>query len=192
MNNEEEKLFKSFQKYSPISKEDWDFLSPKVQLVSFAKKQPFLRIGQSCDKLGLILSGSFRSYVFDKDREMNNYFFFENEFVSSYSDFLRQQESRVCIEALEPAQVLMISHDVIQSCYDSSKNWEKFGRVMAEKVFLDFVYRTHTFQSYSLDDRYEDLLKRHPQVFEKVPLYHIASYLGMERETLSRLRKRIK
>lgn len=79
----------------------------------------------------------------------------------------------------------------LQNAYNASKNWERFGRMMAEYSYKITTQKVESFLFLNGEERYLELLKMEPWLFNRIPLYHIASYLGLERESLSRLRKKI-
>ena len=81
--------------------------------------------------------------------------------------------------------------NTLEKAYHLSKNWERFGRIMAEKSCQLTTERMESFLFLNGEQRYLQLLATKPHIFEQIPLYHIASYLGLERESLSRLRKKI-
>jgi hypothetical protein len=92
---------------------------------------------------------------------------------------------------MEDSEVITFTSSQLHDNYNTSQNWERFGRIIAEKLFIDATERTESFLFLTGEQRYLNLLKRRPKIFERVPLYHIASHLGIERESLSRLRKKI-
>ena len=79
----------------------------------------------------------------------------------------------------------------LQKAYDQSHNWERFGRLISEQSYKLINQRVESFLFLNGEQRYLDLLKNQPYIFDRIPLYYIASYLGIERESLSRLRKKI-
>jgi CRP/FNR family transcriptional regulator len=79
----------------------------------------------------------------------------------------------------------------LQQAYSESHNWERFGRIISEACYLDAMRRSESFLFQNGEQRYLDLIKNNPQIFSRIPLYHIASYMGLERESLSRLRKKV-
>jgi CRP-like cAMP-binding protein len=68
---------------------------------------------------------------------------------------------------------------------------ERLGRILTEQAFIKFVEQTVEFQTLTAKERYENLLKNHPSIFQKVQLYHIANYLGIAPKSLSRIRKEL-
>ena len=91
---------------------------------------------------------------------------------------------------MEDAEVITFSQEVLLANYNKSKNWERFGRIMAEACYKKMNDRMESFLFLNGEQRYKLLVKNEPHILDRVPLYHIASYLGLERESLSRLRKK--
>ncbi|MEZ4850548.1 MAG: Crp/Fnr family transcriptional regulator, partial [Bacteroidia bacterium] len=75
--------------------------------------------------------------------------------------------------------------------YDQSKNWERFGRIIAESAYAIATNRFESFLFLSARERYLQMLHDYPRFIHRIPLYHLASYLGIERESLSRIRKEL-
>lgn len=75
--------------------------------------------------------------------------------------------------------------------YEKSKNWERFGRIIAESAYATATNRFESFLFLSAKERYLQMMKDYPLFLQRIPLYHLASYLGVERESLSRIRKEI-
>ncbi len=179
------------QRIAPVTDADCDMFIPFLKLKQYQKGSNFVAEGQISNEIGFIISGSFRVYYLLDGKEINANFYFENEFVVEYQSFLLQQPSHYYIEALEDSEVITFTSAELRSTYDKSHNWERFGRIIAEKLYIDATERAESFLFLTGEQRYLNLLKRRPKIFERVPLYHIASHLGVERESLSRLRKKI-
>lgn len=179
------------QRIAPVTDSDCDMFTPFLKIRTFAKGSNFVVEGQISNEIGFITKGSFRIYYLLDGKEINTNFFFENEFVVEYQSFLLQHPSKYCIQAIEDSEVITFTNAELISTYNTSHNWERFGRIIAEKLFIDATERTESFLFLTGEQRYLNLLKRRPKIFERVPLYHIASHLGIERESLSRLRKKI-
>jgi CRP-like cAMP-binding protein len=141
--------------------------------------------------MGFVNSGLFRMYYLSHGKEINTNFFFENNFLVDHDSFINQKPSRYFIQALEDSEIIAIDYQLLQKAYTSSKNWERFGRLTSELHIKMLAERVESFLFMEGKDRYLQLVKTHPCIFERVPLYHIASYLGMERESLSRIRRKI-
>ncbi len=174
-----------------LTKEDLDLFEPFLSVTTFAEKQLLLSEGEICREICFVTSGLFRIYYLSDGKEINTGFFFENEFVVDYESFINQKPSRFYIEALEDSVVIPLPHDLLMHAYNTSKNRERFGRMKAEEVARMTAERVESFLFMDGKARSLWLVKERPNIFERVSLYHIASCLGMERESLSRIRKAI-
>lgn len=179
------------QRIAPVTDADCDMFIPFLRIRPYAKGSNFVVEGQISNEIGFITKGSFRIYYLLDGKEINTNFFFENYFVVEYQSFLLQRPSKYYIQAMEDSEVITFTSAELKSTYNISHNWERFGRIIAEKLFIDASERAESFLFLTGEQRYLSLLKRRPKIFERVPLYHIASHLGIERESLSRLRKKI-
>jgi len=146
-----------------------------------------------CKDLGIVLNGIFRVYYYDQEinEEKNLFFFSEGQFIVSFRSFIYQYPCNYYIEALEDAEIIYIPYPDLQHLYDSSKGWEKFGRLLAEHFFNNLVSRTEDLLFMTHEERYVNLTKEHPKIVQRVQAYHIASFLGIKNPSLSRIRKRL-
>lgn len=174
-----------------LTKEDCSLFEPVLKTKQFRAKEHFLAEGKTCLEIGFINYGCFRTYYLSDGKEINTRFVFENDFVVDYDSFLEAKPSRYFIEALEDSEIVTFNLQALLDAYHQSQNWERFGRIMAEQSYKLTTRRVESFLFLNGEQRYLDLLKNDPQIFDRIPLYHIASYLGLERESLSRLRKKI-
>lgn len=160
---------------------------------SFKKGELFNDYKNVCKELGFVLKGTFRSYIIDeKSGEDKNLFFFsQNGIVTAYKSFVRQIPCEYYTEALTDAHIISINILDLQRLYQKSHEWERFGRLTAEMAANIVIERTESFLLKSPEERYLELIDTHPELHDKVPLYHISSYLGIQGPSLSRIRKRI-
>ncbi len=179
------------QKFSFLTEHDCALFEPSLRTITIPAKQLYLSEGQVCRELGFINRGSFRVYYMSDGKEINTHFCFENEFVMDYDSFLQQKPSRYWIQALEDAEIVVFNLQTLQNAYHHSHHWERFGRIMAEYSYTHTTSRVESFLFMDAEQRYLNLLTTQPTILDRVPLYHIASYLGIERESLSRIRKKI-
>ncbi len=174
-----------------ITEEDCNFFLPWLKVKQFKAREFFVVEGAVCKEVGFITKGAFRTYYVRDGKEINTCFYFENQFVVEYDSFLDNSASRYYIQALEDSEAVCFSQPIVQQAYEKSKNWEHFGRLMAEETYKIVAKRMEDLLFLDGEQRYLRLLETEPHLFERVPLYHIASYLGIERESLSRLRKKV-
>ena len=185
-------LFKNWlTQVSFLTKEDCSLFEPFLRTKRFKEKEHFLVQGKTCTEIGFINKGCFRTYYLAEDKEINTHFVFENQFAGDYDSFIEEKPSKYYIQALEQTEIVSFNLSALQNAYNQSQNWERFGRIMAEQSYKCTTQRVESFLFLDGEQRYLELLKNEPQIISRIPLYHIASYLGIERESLSRLRKKV-
>lgn len=146
-----------------------------------------------CNDLGLVVKGIFRIYYNEPDtnEQKNAFFFSENQFLVSFRSFITRYPCYYYIEALEDSEIVYISYRDLYSLYETHPNWGKFGRLLAELFFNYSQARMEELLFNSHEERYIKLLEEHPNIVNRIPGYHISSYLGITNPSLSRIRKRI-
>ena len=186
-------LQNTFKDFAGMSEEAFDLSSSYWHEKSFKKGELFNNYKNVCKELGFVIEGTFRSYIIDyKSGEDKNVFFFSrNGFVTAYKSFVRQIPCEYYTEALTDAHIVCINIFDLQKLYKQSHEWERFGRLTAEMAAYIVIERTESFLLKSPEERYLELIETHPELNEKVPLYHLSSYLGIQGPSLSRIRKRI-
>lgn len=191
--DEIEKLAFALNHFAGLSEKDFkmseNFWYPK----SYKKGEFYNLHGTVCTYFGFIVDGVFRSYTIDgKTGEEKNVFLYSaNGFVVSFKSFINQIPCDYHTQALTDASIIYIRYADLLSLYHQSHQWEKFGRLLAQEAFNVTMTRIEGFLLKSPEERYLDLIKQHPDIFNNVPLYHISSYLGIQGPSLSRIRKRI-
>lgn len=178
---------------SGMNKEDFDLSIPYWQVKTYNKDDYYNEYKNVCKYLGFVLNGVFRIYknIEESATEKNMLFFTDDQFMTSYKSFFSQQSCDYYTQAMTSSSVLYIHYDHLQKLYKLSPSWERFGRILAESALNAVMNNTEGFLFKTPEDRYRELIKNHPDIFQSVPLYHIASYLGIEGPSLSRIRKRM-
>jgi CRP-like cAMP-binding protein len=186
-------LNQAFNAISNITDEDWQMLEPDLRIQNFSKEENYLSAGQIEQRIGFITKGSFRwYYINEKGVEVNFHFFFDNNFVVEFESFISQKPSNMYIQAMEDSEVIILPlREHILELYGHSHHWSEFGRKIAESVYLLSASRVQDFLFRNAEERYIQLLKQHPDIFQRVSLTHISSYLGVQGPSLSRIRRRI-
>ena len=159
------------------------------------KKGDFLNMQMMvCTDLGFVITGIFRIYYHDpaSDTDKNLFFFSEQQFVVSFRSFISQNPCWYYIEAMEDSEIMLISYKDLHNLYEVNANWARFGRLLAELFFSYAQTRTEEFVFFSHEQRYLRLLEEHPNIIDRIPAYHISSFLGITNPSLSRIRKRVK
>ena len=160
---------------------------------SIAKNDFFNFRKSVCRHIGFIVSGLFRVYHVDPATALEHNIFFvpEDTFLVSLKSVLTQESCPYYVAALEDAELLVINSEQLQTLYTQSHGWERFGRLLAEQYFLLNQYKAESLLFRSAEQRYLDLLTQFPGITNRVALGHIASYLGIQGPSLSRIRARL-
>jgi CRP-like cAMP-binding protein len=184
------KLRKMFSQYVQIPEKEWKAVKPYVQFLKIKKGEYFIKEGQVCKQVGFLNEGVLRVYYMVDGKEMTSYFNsgHRNPIVSAFYSFLSTQPSLESIHALEDSELIVIDYESLEQLYDKSPIFQKLGRMMAEQNYLASVLRIYSLQHKPAQERYEELLRKYKHVIHLIPLHHIASYLGITPESLSRIR----
>jgi hypothetical protein len=133
--------------------------------------------------------GDSGSAFYIKDgKEISDWFAFENDFINSINSFHLNIPSPHYIDLLETSTIVEVSRDAISMLTEKHHCFEKLGRIAVTKTMLQLQQRIASIQFESALQKYESLLTMRPDITQRVPLTHIASYLGITLETLSRIR----
>lgn len=162
-----------------------------VSTLQFEVGSGYIRQQQDILQLGIIHTGAFRLYYFVGKKEMNIRFLLEGDALLDYNQFLSAGNHNFHFEALEKTEILFINLTKLFAGKDQS-----FIQSGINKLITEYIVRISTEHIganlfMSCEERYIRFFNENPEIFNRVPLYHIASYLGMEKESLSRIRRTI-
>jgi CRP-like cAMP-binding protein len=159
-----------------------------LKTVHLAKKEILQHADSVCNFIGYVEKGVLRSYIQKESDEFNLDFYLPCTWVSSYTSFLTRMPTQGNIQALTDTTVRLIAHDDYHRLLQSSNDWYRFGMYIANHLFVRKCRREASLLMDSADERYKLLLHSYPKIEQLVPQYHIASYLGIQPESLSRIK----
>lgn len=157
----------------------------------YKKGDFFLEEGRICKQVGFVVKGLMRYYINHDGEEKTYAFSQENDYVCNYESFLPKKPSSKIIQALEDSIVLVISYDDLQLLYANVNEGERFGRMAIEAVFIQLLKDINSFYTETPELRYERFINTHADLQQRISQYHIASFVGVKPQSLSRIRKRI-
>jgi len=194
MSDKNEFVARHMRSFASLTDQDIALGQPFWKSRTIKKGDFFNMQSMVCNDLGLIVKGIFRIYYHDPqtDADKNLFFFSENQFVVSFRSFISQKACWYFIEAMEDSEIVFISYQDLNYLYEVNTNWAKFGRLLAELFFSYAQTRTEEFVFFSHEQQYLRLLEEHPNILQRIPAYHVSSFLGITNPSLSRIRKRIK
>ena len=185
-----EALFSFFDSYVPLNEEERNELSVRVKARDLKRKAFFLQEGQTCHQYAFVVEGCFRTYSVDKEgKEHNLQFAAENDWLADISSFYNEKPSRLFIEAMEPARILLMEKSDLIFFYKHYPKFVRYFKVIFENKFVEMQNRVLQNISSTAAERYITFLEQYPHLSNRIPSIHIASYLGLTPEFLSKVRK---
>jgi CRP-like cAMP-binding protein len=176
--------------FVPLTPAEEDLIAHLFVAEELPKGGFFLRQGEVSRKVAFIVEGVFHNFRNRDGQEHTFYFGREQEFIGDYSSFLPAKPAVHAIQALEPARLLSISYDNLQRLYREVHAGERFGRLVAEMLFVDVLGQLTSFYEETPEERYARFVRTYPDLQRRVPQYYIASYVGVKPQSLSRIRSR--
>lgn len=186
-------LHKIITPFAGLTEDDISVSLPLWRKREISKGNFYNKQNVVCRDLGIIVKGIFRVYYYDPEteEERNIFFFSEGQFIVSFASFIYQYPCSYYIEALEDSEILYLNYDDLQNLYAKFKPWEHFGRILAEHFFIRSLDRAENLLFLTHEQRYLNLIKQHQNIVSRVASFHIASYLGIKNQSLSRIKKRL-
>jgi CRP-like cAMP-binding protein len=178
-------------KLSFLSKEARSLIYGIEEEKTWPKEAYLFREGEVCRHIYLVESGIIRATQLKDGKEINLYFRFEGEFVTNLKSLRAGCPSEYSLQAIEPAETVGFSKDALFHAYQASSEIESWGKQVVEQMLIAQEEHSTFFKLYSPEERYAYLLVHQPSLIQRVSLSHLASYIGITRESLSRIRKRL-
>ena len=186
-------LIKYFNSYSskPLADDEIDLIQSSFIPKKFRKKQYFLQEGDVCKYSAFVVKGAMRQYrVDDKGEEHIIKLFIENWWANDRESFMKKTPSNYFIDAWEDTDALIVTKDNLADLIDHLPPLSEWIRTLDTNFAAASQRRLNAAISLSAEERYHDLEETYPEFLQRFPLQIIASYLGINRETLSRIRRR--
>lgn len=176
-----------------IPEEELKKVHKQTKTLRIKKDEYFLRAGDIPKQIGYIKSGLMRLYYIDYNgNEVTKHFCLENTLAISYSSFLQQVESKLYIQAIEDTKLLAIDYKIYLELLAGHNCWQILAKKLAEMLFILLEKRESELLLNSAQERYLQFLEDYPDIEKRLNQYHIASYLNIAPESLSRIRKNLK
>ncbi|WP_320053288.1 Crp/Fnr family transcriptional regulator [uncultured Acetobacteroides sp.] len=157
--------------------------------VSLKKNGYLVEAGQRCTEVAFMVSGKLRVFHFDGANEVTCYFAMAGSFITSFPSFIRNKPSNEYIQAVEDSVLLVVHRDELERITLLIPQLQLFRRILTEEQYIAAEKRIEMLQTKSGQERYDLMMRYYPEVILSFPLQHIASYLGITPQHLSRLRK---
>lgn len=183
-------LFDHIQQYSQLGKSALKNLGAVLKQVELTKGELVITEGKVCQHVYFLEKGCLRGYYNLDGKEVTYWFAFENNFVTSFFSFITRKPAIENIQVLEDCTLWAITYEDLQRLYARHSDIERLGRIMHERYYVMLEERFVSNHFKEAKERYDNLLTHSPHILQRVPLGHVASYLGITQETLSRIRNK--
>lgn len=183
-----EKLLLLLNGILPLSQQLTEELILRLKSRQLAKKDFLLRAGHVCRNIYFVERGLLRCFYQKGDAEVSSWFMKEGDVIISIESFYQQRESYEWIQALEDCVLYYISFEELNAVYRSFPEFNFIGRVLTEKYYTLWAQQLYALRMQQASERYQWLLNNHPELILRVSAKYIASYLGIDETTLSRIK----
>lgn len=170
-----------------LSEQGWTDLKKALSIRSFKKGEYLLTVGEISKALYYIETGYCRAYYDYGGKTINTNFYFENEFATNIRSMKLGVGSDYFIQAEEDMNAIVFDKDKLYELFSRSVEVDTMGRKLMEDILGRQEEQAHFFKLPTAIERYEYMCKIQPMIIERIPLIHIASYLGISIETLTKI-----
>ncbi|WP_108867187.1 Crp/Fnr family transcriptional regulator [Aquimarina aquimarini] len=172
-----------------LSSSDKKYICSLGKPICVNKKSNLLRGGQVSNKLYFIQKGILRSYhISKKGDDLTSEIVSSLNFYTNFESFGNGTPSVEYIEALTDCELIEISKESYLSLFNKVKGWPLFCNSLYEKYIKKSAARVNSLKNLSAKERYNDFVSKNPEIVKSIPIKHLASYLGIKPQSLSRIR----
>ena len=185
-------FFQKFNEKVPLTPEEQEFMLHYLTPKKLRKKQYLLQEGDVCKSICVVEKGALKAYVVDETgQERITAFALEGWTMGDLYSFIKQEPATLNIDALEDCELVLISKIAHDELLQKMPKYETYFRILMTDAYMALQKRTTNMISLPLEERYMALTDMYPNLVQRVPQHMIASYMGLSKETLSRVRGRI-
>ncbi len=175
----------------PLTHDELKLIDVYFEVINLRKKEFLLQDGKICPFIGFISDGTIRHFHIKDGLEKTCDISFENSWVTDFQSFTHDTPCIMNLQAMEKTTVFLIRKENLYKLYSESNKFETFGRLMAEQVAQRATAIAMSLSADKPEERFQNLLSKQPNLFQRVPQKYIANFLGVSPESLSRIRSRI-
>jgi CRP-like cAMP-binding protein len=183
-------LRKFIESYVTLSDNDWALISQCFERREVEKESIVLEQGKICRHLYFLESGLMRFYINKDGNDVTKFFNDPPYMFTSQRSFNNNSPSTEGIESIERSIIYQISYEQSTKLFELN-SWAEFGRKITQEVQFFTEEILEELQTETAENRYIKMLKSNPDLVNRIPLKHLASYLGIAPQSLSRIRKKL-
>ncbi|WP_298537134.1 Crp/Fnr family transcriptional regulator [uncultured Algibacter sp.] len=185
-------LLEYIKNYVSLTTQEEAFLLSKVSYRKYLRGQYIVQQGDICKHECFVISGCTKMFHVDETGQEHILMFsIEDWWTSDMGSFITQTPADFNVMCLEPTELVMFSYDIIEELYLEIPKLERFFRQIIEKAFVASQKRIVRNFSLSAKDRYVYFKTQYPLIEKRIPQYMVASYLGITKEFLSKIKKHL-
>lgn len=174
----------------PLSPSLKEYLIKNIKSCTFQKNEHISKAGEICNRLYLIKKGMVRGYFLSDSKEITTWIDTENEVFTSITGFFRNQQTEEYIQSLETTYCDYLEYDDYKYCLNHFPEMRHINRILLEDYYILAELRVYLARIPNARKRLSFFMeKMKPQIVDRIPRKHLASYLAIRPETLSRLMK---
>ena len=189
---ENKTILEIFNSIIPLNSKEIELIFQKAKVESFTKKTTLLKLNHTCNHMYFVISGCLRLYYLKDDVERNCFFFHENNFCTAFGSFMQQRPSNQILQTIEDTTCLTISHADLEILYTLVPKMNTLVRKILEERYTNAHDIISSFILHNPEERYLEFINKYPLLVNRIPEYHISSYIGITPKSFSRLKGRIK
>jgi CRP-like cAMP-binding protein len=185
-------LFDYIARYVALTIEEQQLLLANVNRRRYLKGQYVVQQGDICQFENFVLSGCVKSFYIDPEgHEHIAMFAIENWWVTDLGSFIKQRPADYNVLCLENTELVQFHHEKLEALYQKIPSLERFFRIIIQNAFVASQDRIVQSMSTPARERYLTFRQKYPQIEQRVPQYMVASYLGITKEFLSKIRSQL-
>lgn len=185
------KISELIKRFVELTGEETELVDKYIPTKSFKKGHVLLSAGQVSKESYFVIEGCVRSYYIKDGEEITTEFYVEEENISSLHSYIKQVPANHYFECVEDCLLAVMYKETEEELYQKVPKMESLCRVTIEEEFGEHQIHLGDYFTKSPEERYTDLLTNRPDLFQRLPQYLIASYIGVKPESLSRIRRRL-
>lgn len=173
-----------------LSDEDRVYITSLLQPTSYPKGAMLLRSGQISRAFYFNVNGFVRLFYLRGFEERTAYFYPKGVFVSAYESFVHQKPSHINLQVTEDSTLIAVDLEASMKLLQYAPKFDAIARTVMEEELIAHQKMIASLLTLNAEERYSQLMQESPWIFNKVAQQHIASYIGVQPESLSRIKKR--